>query len=311
EDYIAGNLSESGLVAVKAFDASGTEVDFNSTETAYEEWTIVTILTEGDYKVRAKVDYASWESLDFAFDYTVAYDEKPVTEEKTMVVSATPAVTSIVRGGYANVTFVTDDSVSRLRIIKDDGDGTSTIMSYAPTASAVVAYNVDEAAGTATWVLNIRFTYSGTALEDAQNWVVWYRSTEGGTGWEQSEVEFDITVTKYAVVESPAEEYDAYSIISVAAPEGATGVKGELTAITVKTTSDVTRVRLNDMNGRTATYLTTSNNVAYSVDEEAGIATWVISYRFNAAGEQTWGVQCRGSSWSDASANTFTITINE
>ena len=310
EDYVAGNLQESGLVAVQAYNAAGEEVAFNDANTAYEVWTIVTILTEGNYKVRAKVDYASWESLEFAYDYTVKYDVKPVEDEKTMVVSATPAVTSIVRGGYANVTFVTDDSVNRLRIIKDDGDGTSTIMSYAPTATAVTAYTVDEAAGTATWVLNIRFTYSGTALEDAQNWVVWYRSTEGGSGWVQSEVDFDITVTKYEIVESPAESHDPYSIISVATPEGATGVKGELTAITVVTTSDVTRVRFNDMNGRTATYLSTSNNVAYSVDEEAGTATWVISYRFNTAGEQTWGVQCRGNAWSDAAANTFTITIN-
>ncbi len=310
EDYVTGNLTESGLVAVKAFNAEGVEVPFNDPSTAYEEWTMVTILTEGAYKVRAKVDYASWESLDFAFDYVVKYDAKPDTSEKAMIVSAEPAVPSIVRGGYANVTFVTDDSVSRLRIIKDDGDGTSTIMSYAPTASAVVAYTVDETAGTATWVVNIRFTYSGTANEDAQNWSVWYRSPEGGTGWEQSDVTFDITVTKYAVTASPSEEYEAFTIVSVTTPEGATAVRGELTPITVVTTSDVTRVRFNDMNGRTATYLKTSNNVVYTENAD-GTATWVISYRFAAAGEQTWGVQCRGNTWSDAADKTFTITVNE
>ena len=184
----------------------------------------------------------------------------------------------------------------------DNADGTSLIVSYSPaaTASCTVTDNGD---GTETWALKMRFTYTGTALEEDQKWVVWYR-TEGSSTWLESAEDFaEVKVVKYEQTTSPAPEYAAFSIISVTAPTDA--VAGQYATVVVKTTSDVTKVRLG-YNGKTSTYLTTSKNLVYA-DNGDGTATWTISYRFATAGEQTWAAQCRGNKWSAATEFTFTV----
>jgi hypothetical protein len=291
--------TEAGLVGIKAYNEAGAEVEVGSADTYKEVWTVVLILVPGDYKVRAKLDYdnESWEDIAVAYDYTMAYDEKVVDPEApAMIQSVTSAANTVLRGDYNTITVVTDESVTRLRMVMNDG----TTVSYAPTSSAVVSVTTDETAGTKTWVLNIRFTYAGTAENQEQTWTFWYRCT-GDATWSETDKSFKVNVTRFEVVESPAVGYDAFSIVSVATDGEA--VKGKQEELTVVTTSDVTRIRL-VVNGRSASYLATSNNVSVSEPTEDGLITWTIKYRFGTAGDATVEVQCRGNAWSEVTADT-------
>ena len=305
-DYkVAGDLTTAGLVAVKGYTAEGVEITDGSAP-AYEIWTIVTVITEGDYKVRAKTDYSStsWENIAFAYDYHCEYDES--TTDETKIISVDVAAPAVKRGTVNPVTIVTADDVSRLRITMSLDDGTERIVSYSQT-STVVDYT-DNGDGTATWVLNIKFTYSGTADEQVQDWTVWYRAT-GDKAWNETQKNFVVKVTRYEPVEeTPDATYAPFTVVSVKAE--ATAVKAKYTAIEIVTTSDATKVRINNQNGKATTYMQTSNNVTYA-DNGDGTATWTINYRFADLGEQTWGVQCRGNAWSTIDdASSFTITIN-
>ena len=71
----------------------------------------------------------------------------------------------------------------------------------------------------------MRFTYTGTAEEEDQKWVVWYR-TEGGSSWLESAEDYaEVKVVKYEQTSSANPEYAAFSIISVTGPTDA--VAGE------------------------------------------------------------------------------------
>jgi len=305
-DYkVPGDLTTSGLVAVKGYTAEGVEITDGSTP-AYEIWTIVTVITEGDYKVRAKVDYSStsWENIDLAYDYHCEYEESTTDESK--IISVDVAAPAVKRGTVNPVTIVTTDDVSRLRITMSLDDGTERIVSYSQTSTVVDYTNNGD--GTATWVLNIKFTYSGTADEQVQNWTLWYRAT-GDKAWNETQRTFEVKVTRYEPVEeTPDATYAPFTVVSVKAEE--TAVKAKYTPIVIVTTSDATKVRINNQNGKATTYMQTSNNVTYA-DNGDGTATWTINYRFADLGEQTWGVQCRGNAWSTIdAASSFTITIN-
>ena len=302
-NYVPADGAEAGLVGIKAYNEAGTEVDLGSADTYKEVWTVKSILAPGDYKVRAKLDYdsGSWEDISFAYDYTMAYDEKPVDPEAPeKLISVTAEATTVLRGDIKRVTVVTDMSVNRLRMVMTDG----TTVSYAPTSSAVSAVTEDAEAGTKTWAIDIRFTYAGTAESVEQTWTFWYRGT-GDTAWTETDKSFSVTITRYEVTESPAPDYAAFSIVSVATDGEA--AKGKQEALTIVTTADVTRIRLN-VDGRTASYLTTSNNVEVSEPDENGLITWTINYRFATVGTSTVGVQCRGNSWSAITADT-TMTV--
>ena len=303
DDVVAGDLTEAGLVSIKRY-TDGVEVssvDGAVNDSTYEIWTVVTMLSEGDYKVRAKVGYttADWEDINFAYDYSLVFED--IEAVSTIIKSVTPAKNVILRGTYETITVVTDASVSRLRLVMNKADGSTLIVSYSPaaTSSCTVTDNGD---GTETWALKMRFTYTGTADEEDQNWVVWYR-TEGSSTWLETDKSANVKVVKYEQTASPSPEYAAFSIISVTAPTAA--VAGEYSTVVVKTTSDVTKVRLG-YNGKTSTYLTTSNNLEYA-DNGDGTATWTINYRFANSGEQTWTAQCRGNKWSAATEFTFTV----
>ena len=294
KNYVTAD--QAGLVGIKAYNEAGEEVGINSADTYKEVWTVSLILTPGDYKVRAKLDYdsGSWEDIAFAYDYTMAYDEKPVDPEAPeMIQSVTTAAETVLRGDYNVITVVTDASVTRLRMVMQDG----TTVSYANTSKSVT-YTLNDN-GTATWAINIRFTYAGTAENQIQTWTFWYRCT-GDTVWTETDKATTVNVTRYEVTESPAPEYDAFTIVSVESDGEA--VKGTPEAITIVTTADVTRIRLN-VNGRSASYLTSSNNVSVS-EAENGLITWTINYRFGTVGNTEVGVQCRGNSWSAVTADT-------
>ena len=293
-----------GLVSVVGYNADGEVA--TGADVAYEIWTICTVLTEDAYKVRAKVDYSasSWESLAFAYDYEMTYDEAPVAA--TMVYSATASAATIKRGTKGTITVVTDASVTRLQLKMAKADGSYTTVSYAPTSSAVSYDDATYAAESkAAWVITITFTYAGTADYQDQNWAVLYRTAL--TSWTESDKAVDVKVTRLETAATPDAAL-TNTVISVAGP--ATAVVGEASTITVVTTNDVSRVRLNN-DGKTVTYLTTSNNVAVVEDKDAGTYTWTITYRFGTVSDgQVWFAQCRGASWS-ALEKSFTVNVTE
>jgi hypothetical protein len=301
---VAGDNSVAGLVSVVGYNADGAEA--TGADVAYEIWTICTVLTEDAYKVRAKVDYSasSWESLAFAYDYDMAYDEAPVAA--TMVYSAEASVASIKRGSQGVITVVTDASVTRLQLKMQKVDGSYTTVSYAPTSSAVSYDDSTLAAESkASWAITITFTYAGTADSQDQHWAVLYRTAL--SSWTETDKAVDVKVTRFATTAAPDAQV-TNTVLSVEGP--ATAVVGEESTITVVTTNDVSRVRLNN-DGKTVTYLKTSNNVAIVEDAAAGTITWTITYRFGTISDgQVWFAQCRGSSWS-ALEKSFTVNVTE
>ncbi|MBQ9851148.1 MAG: InlB B-repeat-containing protein, partial [Clostridia bacterium] len=301
---VAGDNSTAGLVSIVAYN--------EGTPNAYEIWTICTVLTEDSYKVRAKVDYtsASWESLAFAYDYEMTYDEVPVAA--TMVYSAVASADVIKRGTSGTITIETDASVTRLQLRMKKTETTYTTVTFAPTSSAVSYDDSTKAAeNKAIWVITLTFTYAGTAESQDQSWAVWYRTSL--TDWVDSAKTVDVKVTRLAIdTAEPAPGQAPYSVISVSIDKTNVAV-AEATTITIVTTNDITRVRLNNTAmGKTATYLKTAkNNVVVTEDAEAGTYEWKITYRFGAAGEnQEWFAQCRGTSWS-ALDKSFTVTVTE
>ena len=299
---VAGDLTAAGLVSIKAYNAEGAEVAIGAADTAYEIWTICTVLTEGAYKVRAKVDYSStsWESIAFAYDYACEYDERPVEAE--IITSATGPAT-IKRGDEGTIVIVADASVNRMRLKMDKGDGTYTTVSYAPTSAAVSTATAD---GKTTWTITITFTYAGTAASQQQDWAVWYRTAT--VGWTESDKVVSVKVTRYAETTTTPSGSAPYSVISVKAPAAA--VQGEAVTLTIVTTNDISRIKLS-YDGRSSTYLKTSNNVSVVEDAEAGTYTWTVTYKFGVAADgQVWSVQCRGTSWSAIDdGDKFTINV--
>ena len=261
------------------------------------------MLSEGAYKVRAKVGYTSadWEEIATAYDYAVEF--AAIEAVNDMIISVTPAANVIKRGNTSTVTVVASDEITRLRLAMTNADDETLTVSFSP-ANTTYATVTDNGDGTKTWVLSMRFTYTGTDLEQDQKWVVWYRA-EGADSWLETNKAAEVKVTKYEQTDSPSTSYEAYSIVSVTAPTDA--VKAKYAPVVIVTTSDVTKVRLG-YNGKTSTYLETSNN-ATRVDNGDGTATWTINYRFSSAGEQTWTAQCRGNKWSTATE--FTLTVAE
>jgi len=275
-------------------------------EEGFEIWTVSVILTEGNYKVRAKVDYSpsSWEAS--GYDYVCAYDIEEVAPDAPAPVQGVVVSADAVKlGEYATITVTTTADVTRIRLRKQNADGSFSTATYSTGSSAVTRTEVSE--GTWTWAINVRFTYAEDVDSQVQNWVVWYRTDS--TTYYESEYTASVTVTKKTsdTTVNPDTGYTAHTVISVDAP--ATTVKGEYAYVTVVTTNDNTRVRL--VNGtKTVTYLKTSSAVTYTENAEAGTATWVIKYRFTTVGEnQAWSAQCRGSAWSDAVP--FTVTVTE
>ena len=89
--------------------------------------------------------------------------------------------------------------------------------------------------------------------------------------------------------------YPPYSLISVDAPSD-TAIN-ELTEIVIKTTSDVTKLRIINQKGDTATFIRSSVNTSW-VDNGDGTATWALKYSFTSEGTQEWAVQIRNNTWS-------------
>ena len=303
-----------GLVSIVAYDANDQVVATGSADTAYEIWTVNAQLVQGDYKVRAKIDTKvdSWENIETAFDYTVTYDERPVEDPTEYVISVTPAALAVKRGNTVAIEIVTDESVTKLLLERDNGDGTTSSTAFSSASS--LASIADNGNGTKTWTITYRFTYTGTEDYQDQPWTVYYR-TATSTAWAESGLGFTMHVSRYEIVETTEPTaYDPFTVVSVTPPENA--VKAKYAPVTIVVTDDVAKVRLvNNATGKSSTYLVStdqnacSNNVTVVSDAD-GLLTLSINYRFPTDGEQTWHVECRGNAWSSATeASTFTLTV--
>jgi hypothetical protein len=298
---VGGVPSDIGLISIKAYGADNVEVPYGSAQTAYEIWTVSASLSEGTYKVRAKVNTSadSWEKLAYGKDFTMVYDKLQAVD---MIKEVAISDATIVRGDATTLTIKTDATVNRIRLQLDE----TTFVTYTPTTAGSVQYSVN--GDEATWVINVIFTYAGNDDEVKQTWDIYYR-VEGSNTYVKGEADdkFDITITKFEKPESPVEGQEPFSIISVSAE--AEVVRAVYTDITVVTTDDVTKLRL--VNGsRASTFIDGSKNVTVT-DNGDGTATWVIRYRFANVGDaQTWNVLCRGRAWSEANAeDSFTIDV--
>ena len=285
-----------GLISV-ASAADGTDAEI---------WTVSVILTEGQYKVRAKLDYSpdSWEGLDFAYDYAMAYDVKVDAEDKPIVMVASVDVsdTSVIRGEYVTFTIVASADVTRIRFRMPKGTGFTTV-SYSDASTAVtIADNND---GTNTWSINMRLTYTEDVESMKQAWTVWYRTAD--VAWTETEFTKEIVVSKYEEPVTPDEPTVVPDVVSVAISDAP--VAGEYATITVVTNSAMSRVRI-DNGTKKYTYLPSSATVNAVTDDAAGTTTWTIQYKFADAGDYTLKIQARGTAWSEVDANsTLAVTV--
>ena len=293
------DVEATGLFLIKAYNAAGEEVALGSADTDYEVWSIRAIYTEGTYKVRAKVAHSddSWEPKDIAYDFVNTYDVEPI--DPNDLTSATISKTTVKRGDYVYLTVVTSTNVNRVRIAKTEADGTLATVAFSTTAKNPDNLTITDADGVRTWNIRIRFSYVGNDDYQIQNWKLQYRKVNGNK-WLDSEYNYDIKITKYAETVSPVEGKDPFSVISVATPTDAIA-KGSFAEVTVVTTSDASRIRLT-VAGRSSTYLKTSQNTVSVTDNGDGPTTWVVKYRFAAAGTATVTAQARGNAWSSAVA---------
>ncbi len=303
DDLVGADEAEiTGVYAIKAYNAQDQEVTLGSTDTAYEIWGIRAVFTEGQYKVRAKVTHSndSWELVENAYEFTNVYDIEPANPDDFKAVASNTTVT---RGDYITFTLTTSDKVNRVRLVKEETDGTLTTIAY---SSDVVLDNctvTDNNNGTLTWVIKVRFSYVGNDEEKTEAWKFQYRKADGEK-WVDSSYSYNIKITKYAEVESPVAGVDPYSVISVTAPDGVK--KGAYGEFTVVTTADVSRVRLT-VNGKSTSYLTTSKNVTKCDVNGDGTMTWTIKYKLNTAGNLDVSAQARGNKWSAAVDTTCTV----
>lgn len=293
------DVEATGLFLIKAYNAAGEEVALGSADTDYEVWSIRAIYTEGTYKVRAKVTHSedSWEPKDVAYDFVNTYDVEPI--DPNDLTSATISKTTVKRGDYVYLTVVTSTNVNRVRIAKTEADGTLATVAFSTTAKNPDNLTITDADGVRTWNIRIRFSYVGNDDYQIQTWKLQYRKVNGDK-WLDSEYNYDIKITKYAETVSPVEGKDPFSVISVATPAEAIA-KGSFAEVTVVTTSDASRIRLT-VAGKSSTYLKTSQNTVSVTDNGDGTTTWVVKYRFAAAGTATVTAQARGNAWSSAVA---------
>lgn len=293
------DVEATGLFLIKAYNAAGEEVALGSADTDYEVWSIRAIYTEGTYKVRAKVAHSddSWEPKDIAYDFVNTYDVEPI--DPNDLTSATISKTTVKRGDYVYLTVVTSTNVNRVRIAKTEADGTLATVAFSTTAKNPDNLTITDADGVRTWNIRIRFSYVGNDDYQIQTWKLQYRKVNGDK-WLDSEYNYDIKITKYAETVSPVEGKDPFSVISVATPVDSIA-KGSFAEVTVVTTSDASRIRLT-VAGKSSTYLKTSQNTVSVTDNGDGTTTWVVKYRFAAAGTATVTAQARGNAWSSAVA---------
>ena len=288
-----------GLVSI-VDNGDGTEV-----------WTVRATIPEGGYKARAKVAYdeSSWELLENGFDFTVEYDE---TVSVSAIISVAVDKTEIKRGDSVTFTIVATSDINMIRLADVVDNGSTVSSSIGFTKASVGEGWVDNGDGTATWTVSFPISYvldiQNPKLSELNTYTAYYYDEASSEFIDGGVDSVSVNVTRYdtsgEIHEVDGNEVDPYSILDATA---ALGKKLSYTNITITTTSDVSKIRLT-VGTKQAVYTRTSNNVTFT-DNGDGTATWVIGYRFTAAGEYTVTVESRGNTWVDCSSTTVTTTI--
>ncbi|MBR4766152.1 MAG: InlB B-repeat-containing protein [Clostridia bacterium] len=296
-DKVLADGSSTGLVSI-ADGENGTEI-----------WTIRATIPAGGYKACAKISYTedSWEEAATGYDFSVVYNEN--TTVIGSVISFAVDKTEVKRGDSVTFTIVTSDNINMIRLA-DKVDGSSEISSTVGFTKASVGSGwADLGNGTAKWTVTAPISYVDMNKASELNTFSVYFYNEATSAFVEGDVDaVSVNVTKYdtsgEVHEYDGHTVDPYSIIEASA---ALGKKLTYTNITVKTTSDVSKVRLT-VGTKSAVYTKTSNNVTYT-DNDDGSATWVIGYRFLTAGSYNILVESRGNTWDDCSNTTVATKI--
>lgn len=313
----------------------GTELITNIATNAEgcEVWTVTMTLaatTEPTYMAYCTVDGVT-ESTTNAYKFGVTYDEKADAAISTEFLSAAISNTQTVRGSYLTWTVTTSTNVEWLefKFTYTTKSGTvqtaSAYYKFANYLNATGDIVVTDADNVRTWSIAMQFTYLGNDDYVDQSWTVNYRClkdskwysgklSDGNGGYTPYNPTVRVA-SKAAVFDpAPVATLDKYTLVSAVVDKAAPAV-GDYVYFTVKTTSDVSKVRLsyNYTSGSTAktkrcTYQQTSSNVTNYDTTETGYITWTIRYKITtAASDNLFSVDCRGVSWGDA--KTVTVAV--
>ena len=159
-------------VTIVSYNAAGEVIDYLDEEPAYEEWTIVMALGEGEFTAKAKFG-SVWEAEAFEFEVTMY---KPREAAVTFVAKDSASeeeankVLSVKKGTIVEITVVAPTTVKKVQLLFKSG----TTSTYTANHSAVTY--VDNGDGTATWTILRAFNGVGTngtmtlKLKDASGW---------------------------------------------------------------------------------------------------------------------------------------------
>ena len=287
-------------------NGSGAIKSISVNDAGCEVWRISMVLAaaENTYKAYCVTEDGYAESVDNALVFDVTYDTKAddvIAEEfSSYAISAN----SVVRGEYLTWTFVTANDVDIIKLagkyeLSDGSKKTLTTYYKSGSTSGNVVVS-DNANGTRSWSIRMRFTYTALANGDVdltvtESWTISYKVGNATDYNVANATPITVVVGKNADALVPATTtYEKYTLIS-ATPAAVNVTKGEYTVVTVVTTDDCSKVRIGT-NGKYTTYQTTSRS-ASTVDAD-GIRTWTINYKFNADGE--YSVNARGDVWGEA-----------
>ena len=314
-------LSDDGVEVTEGLPVSGV-YNIVTNADGSETWTVDAVIAAGQVSVYT-VLVSGLTDADNAREYEVTYDAKSDAELTQDIVSRSinlPEGGCIVRGNSYTWTVVTSDEVSWLKFVGtypvDGGTEKKLTILYKaatylenPTDTAAVVH--DENAGTYTWTLTVKFTYSVDMDKIVETWKMYYRVGAGTEYFCYDDAEgvepVVITVGKNAdAFVEPTPGYDKYTLVSASCEAGTEPVAlNARKNITIVTTDDCTKVRIS-VNSKNATYQEGSTNT--TVTTENGLKTWVISYKFTQAGSNEYSVATRGTAWTE-NPEIFVVTV--
>ncbi|MBQ6467922.1 MAG: InlB B-repeat-containing protein [Clostridia bacterium] len=229
------------------------------------------------------------------------------------VESAVADKDTVIKGEYITWTVVTSKDVEYIKLTGrytvDGANKSVTVMYKNTTTSANVKFAEDE--NTRTWTISQKASYTGEVDSVLQNYTVYYKvaGESAYIAYNDEPIAINVYATAAAVPDTTV-YYEPYTVVSAAGPESAT--VGQYGTLTIVTTSDCDKVRIGYDNAgkmKYTTYQTTSkSNVSYTDDDQTGLRTWTINYKFATDATQ-YTVQGRGPAWNADGGNTFTVAF--
>ncbi len=229
------------------------------------------------------------------------------------VESAVADKDTVIKGEYITWTVVTSKDVEYIKLTGrytvDGANKSVTVMYKNTTTSANVKFAEDD--NTRTWTISQKASYTGEVDSVLQNYTVYYKvaGESAYIAYNDEPIAINVYATAAAVPDTTV-YYEPYTVVSAAGPESAT--VGQYGTLTIVTTSDCDKVRIGYDNAgkmKYTTYQTTSkSNVSYTDDDQTGLRTWTINYKFATDATQ-YTVQGRGPAWNADGGNTFTVAF--